>query len=241
MYLMGILLELLHHHFYRIGYLLVVIKQNLLADNLRDEEACRLVRPLVFAEVGRRIRQQFLHPLHHIIHVELRLGRNGNHFRPGQERRPLLDGLHQLLLVRQVYLVDEQQDRHFHLRHLVDEVAMLVRRLHHIRHIEQHIRIRQSRRREVQHRLLQFVDGLQHARRVREDNLHVVRIIDAHNAVARRLRLEGRDGNAFAHQGIHQRGLAHVGISHDINKTCFVHIDTKSVYNWIKTKKRIES
>ena len=46
-------LETLHSHFHRIGYLFVVIKEYLLADDFADEEAGGLVGPLVFLKIRR--------------------------------------------------------------------------------------------------------------------------------------------------------------------------------------------
>ena len=100
---------------------------------------------------------------------------------------------------------------------------MLVGSLNHIRHIQQHIRIRQCRSGEIQHGLLQLIVWLQYTRSVRKHNLHVIRIIDAHNPMTGGLRLESGDRNTLTYQNIHQCGLAYIRISYDIYKTCFVH------------------
>ena len=100
---------------------------------------------------------------------------------------------------------------------------MLVGSLNHIGHIQQDVRIRQCRSRKIQHGLLQLVVWFQHARSIREYNLHIVRIIDSHNPMACSLSLEGSNGNTLAYQGIHQCGLAYIGIPYNIYKTCFVH------------------
>ena len=128
-----------------------------------------------------------------------------------------------MALVSLVYLVDQQHHRDGHLGHLVQKVAVFLRIFHHIGHIEQHIGICQCRLREGQHHLLHLVVGLEHARRVGEDDLAVFLVYDTHNAVARGLRLEGGDTDALAHQLVHQRALAHIGVAHDVYKTCFVH------------------
>lgn len=49
---LSIFLKLLHYHFYRIRNLLIIIKQNLLADNLGDKETRRFVCPLILTEIG---------------------------------------------------------------------------------------------------------------------------------------------------------------------------------------------
>ena len=110
----------------------------------------------------------------------------------------------QSLLVAQVNLVDEQDHRHLHGRHLLHKVVVLVGCLHHVGHVEQHVSIHQGRGGEVKHRLLQFVVGFEHAGRVGEHYLHVVGVVDAHDAVAGSLRLKGGDGDPFADQNVHQ-------------------------------------
>ena len=69
---------------------------------------------------------------------------------------------------------------------------------------------------------MELVVGLEHAWRVAEDDLRVIGIDDSHDAVARGLRLEGGNGNAVAHQEVHERGLSHVGIAHDIDESRFM-------------------
>ena len=56
----------------------------------------------------------------------------------------------------------------------------------------------------------------------RKDNLCVVRVDDAHNAMTRGLRFECGNGDAFSHQQIHECGLANVGVSYDVDESCFV-------------------
>ena len=146
-----VFLKLLNDHFHRIRNFLVIIQQNLLADNLRHEKTGRLVRPLVLVEVRRRIRQQVLDALHHHIHPELRNGRYWNDFGLWNQCMPFFHTFHQGILIAQINLIDKQKDRNLHLAHLFDELHVLVRLFHHIRHIEQHIRIRQCRLREIQH------------------------------------------------------------------------------------------
>lgn len=58
-----ILFETFHDDLYRVRDLLVVIAEDLLTDNLRDEELSRLVRQLVLVEVSRTLREQFFDPL----------------------------------------------------------------------------------------------------------------------------------------------------------------------------------
>ena len=59
------------------------------------------------------------------------------------------------------------------------------------------------------------VFGLVQARRVHNDHLHVVGVVNGTEAVARRLRRVGGDGELLAHDGVEQRGLARIGAAHE--------------------------
>ena len=106
---------------------------------------------------------------------------------------------------------------------LVQEVLVLRGILYDVSDVEQHVGILQGRLREGEHRLLQLVVGLEHAGRVGEHNLHLGGVHDAHYPVARGLRLERGYGYAFAHELVHQRRLAHVGVAHYVYESCLVH------------------
>ena len=154
MNLLRLFLKLLYDHFHRIGNLLVVVEQNLFPDNLIHEETGRLVRPLILSKIRRRIGQQFFDSLHHIVHIELRCSRNRNNFGLGKQFFPIFHQLYQFFLICKIYLIDEQEHRHRHLAYLLHKLIILIRRLHHVSHIKQDIRIRQCRSRKIQHRLL---------------------------------------------------------------------------------------
>ena len=68
------LLKRLHPHLYRVRDFLVVVEQNLLADNLRHEETGWLVGQLVLVEERRRVGQKLLDATHEHIDAELVLG-----------------------------------------------------------------------------------------------------------------------------------------------------------------------
>ena len=57
---------------------------------------------------------------------------------------------------------------------------------------------------ESHHLLMKLVMGVDDARGVGIDNLEVVAIDDAHDAVARGLSLAGDDGELLADQGVHE-------------------------------------
>ena len=111
---------------------------------------------------------------------------------------PFVDKFFQPFLVGQVYLVDEQQHGDVHLFDLGEELLVLLCFLDDVRHIEQDIGVLQRRDGKRQHGLLQLVVRFQNAWRVRENNLGVVRVDDAHNAVARGLGFERGDRYALA-------------------------------------------
>ena len=136
---------------------------------------------------------------------------------------PLLHQLANGLLVARINLVDDQDDRNGHRPHLLKKVGILLRVFHHISYIQQDVSVGQGRFRESQHVLLHLVIGFQHARSVGEHNLHVVGIHDSHDAMPGGLGLERCNGDALAHQLVHQRRLAHVWVAHNVYKTCLVH------------------
>ena len=66
---------------------------------------------------------------------------------------------------------------------------------------------------------MELVVWVDNARGVGIDNLEILAVDDAHDAVARCLRLAGDDAELLADKGIHQRGLSYVGVTDDINKS----------------------
>ena len=94
--------------------------------------------------------------------------------------------------------------------------------IHGVRDVEDHVGVGHGPGHELHHRLLQLVRGFQDARRVGVDDLEILPRDDAHDAVARGLRLGGDDRKPFADQCVHQRRFAHVGIADDIYEARFV-------------------
>ena len=218
-----VLFEALHHHLDGVRNLLVVIAQNLLADNLGDEKARGLVGQLVLAEVSRTLGQQLLDALHQYIGAELIRRRDGQYLGVGQQSMPFLDEVAELfggvIALQHVNLIDEQQHGNLHLTHLLEEVGVFLRLLHHVGDVEQDVGIGQGRLRELQHILLHLVVRLQHARGIGEHNLTVGCVDDAHDTVTGGLRLERRDTNLLADELVHQRRLTDVGVTDDIYET----------------------
>ena len=126
---------------------------------------------------------------------------------------PLAYQLFQLRRVARIDFVDEQQHGNLlavdaaqgELLNFMQKVGVLVRLLHGVCDVKQHIGILQSSFGKCEHRLLQFVVRLQNARGVGEDDLRLWLIDDAHDAMACGLRLEGGNADALAHEEIHER------------------------------------
>ena len=185
-------------------------------------------------EVGGRFGQQLPDALQHTVHAKLMQGTDWDDFSLGQDRMPQFHFPRKLFLctstlprrrvgTKAVNLVDEHQYGSLLPPHLLQEIGILVGSLHHVGDIEQDVGILQSAFAELQHLLLQLIVRLQHTRRVAEANLHLRRIEDAHDAVARGLRLESSNGNAFPHKEVHERGLPYIRVAHDVDKTGLEH------------------
>ena len=151
------LLKGLHNNLHAIRYLLVVIEQNLLAYNLVDKEAGGLIGPLILVEIGWRLGEQFLDASQQLVYAETVQRRDWHHLGLRQYLVPFVVLGLQSLRIAEVYFVDDHNDGHLHVLHLLDEVAVLVGCLHHIRNVEEHIGILQGGYRELEHLLLQLV------------------------------------------------------------------------------------
>ena len=221
-----LVVEGLDLHLHAVRDLLVVVEQDFLTDNLIYEEAGRLVGQLVFGEERRALGQRVADGVEELRHAELLARRDREDRCLGQQPLPKGNQLLQGLLRGEVYLVDDKEDprpRRRHLFHLVKEIGIAVGVVLHIGYIEQDIGVHKCGAGELQHLLLQAVVGLEHARGVGIDHLEVVAVDDTHDTMARGLRLGSDNRQPLAHQRVHQRGLAHVGITHDIYKTRFMH------------------
>ena len=213
------LLETFNHYLAGVGNLLIIIEENLLTHDFCDEEAGRFVGPLVLVEIGRVVGEEFLDALQHIADIELVQGTDREDFGLGQGFVPQGNLLLQGLLVGEVNLVDEHQDGHFQFGHFLKELGVLVRRFHHVGDIKQDIGIDEGALGELEHLLLELVVGFEYAGSVGKADLHLGRVEYAHDAVARGLCLEGGNGDALAHEKIHERAFPNIGIAYDIDKT----------------------
>ena len=127
-----------------------------------------------------------------------------------------------VLTLELIDLIDEHKYGDLHLCYLLQEVHVLLRVLHHIRHIEEDVGIGKSRLRELEHVLLHLVVRLQHARSIGEDDLTIIRVDDTHDTVTRRLCLKCGNTNLFADELIHQRRLTDIRIADNVHETGFM-------------------
>lgn len=140
--------------------------------------------------------------------------------RPGHEalqRTTAQQGGH-CLLVTQVDLVDHDEYRAGHFLQPLDVLAVLVPLLHHIGHVEDDVCIPDGRVHIFHHAALQVVGRLEDTGSVGIDYLVAVTVDYAHNAVAGGLGFRSDDREALPDEGVHQRGLAHVGVAYDIDE-----------------------
>ena len=218
-----LLLKLLHNHLHRIGDLLVVEQQDLLAYYLRDKEPRRLVGKRILAEIWGRHRQKLDYPVHEIRHIEILLCRHREDLGIGEHGVPTLRELLKLrLLLHKIDLVDHHKHRDALLGHLGKEIGILRRILHHIGDIYEYVGVHKRTLAEIEHALLKLILRLKHPRSVGEHYLILGCVDDPHDAVARRLSLRRDYAHTLPHQQVHQSRLSHIGIAHDIDKSGFM-------------------
>ncbi len=212
-----------HFDLTAVGDLLVVEFEDLFADDLRSEETQCFVRERVLGVERRAFGQQFEDDFEHPFDVEILLGRHRDDPCPGNLGLPFVDQRVQRFGRREVDFVDDHDRRDAALVDALDDFGRTVAPFDGVRHIEDHVGVGHGSGHELHHRLLQLVRGLQDARRVGVDDLEILARDDAHDAVARGLRLGGDDRETLAHQGVHKRRFADSGVADDVYETAFVH------------------
>ena len=222
-----LLLESVYPHLYRVWYLLVVVKKDFFAYNLTYKKPRRLVGKLVFVKIWRTFRQKIVDAFQKHVYAKLVLGRYGKYLSLWQQPVPFLYNITKSFLVALVYLVYQQQHWHIHASHLLKEIDVFFRILYNVSDIEENVCICQCRLGESQHRLLKFIVWLQYTGSIREHYLHVVPVNYTHNPMSSGLSLECGDADTLAHQLVHQCRFSHVGITHDIYKSCLMHVTNK--------------
>ena len=178
----------------------------------------------VFLKEGGRGGEQLLYAAHQVVEIETVLGRYRYDFGLRQSAFPVFDQRFELrLILQQVDLVDDENHRNGFLRYALEKFRVFVGSLYHVGNVEQNVGIGQGRLGEVEHRLLQLVVGREYPRCVGIDDLHLVGIDDAHDAMSRSLGFGGDNRDAFAHERVHQGRFSYVGVSYDVYKSGFMH------------------
>ena len=209
----------LHHDFAAVGDLLLVVRKDFLPNDFRHEEAHGFVGQLVLGEEGLAFWQLLHDALEQGVHVEVVKRADGDHRGAGKFGGPGVElGFDGGLVCREINLVDQHKRRHVHRRNLLQGLRVRHALLVHVGHDEKHVGVLQRRLDKLHHALLQLVGGVEHARGVAVDDLAVVLVDDAHDAVARGLGLGVDDAQTLPHQPVHQGALADVGRAHDVHE-----------------------
>ena len=213
----GLLLVALHDNFHTVGNLLLVLQQDLLADEFRHEEAHRAVGEGILREIGRALGQQRDDAFAHLLDVDPLEGGNGENIRGRENRLPVALRFLHLLIGVFVDFVDDEHHGDAHLVDLFDEL-LVVSGLPALDEIEDDVGVLQRVGDKLHHVLLHHVGGIEHARQVGIDNLVVVAVDDALDSVPGSLRLGGHDGDLLADQLVHEGAFAHVGVADDVDE-----------------------
>ena len=122
-----LLLEFLYEHFCRVRYLLVIVEEEFLTDDLCDEETHRFVGQRVFAEEGWRRGKELDDAGLQVVYVEVLDGADGEDLSVGKTLLPgVYEGFELLIVLEEVYLVDDEEHRHCLLGHAVEEVLVFL-------------------------------------------------------------------------------------------------------------------
>ena len=141
-YRIVLFIEFFHYHLCGVRHLFVVVKENLFAHYFGHEKSCRLVGEGIFAEVRRRIGEQFYHALHKVVHVEVFLSRGGIHFGLWQNALPSVDNLKEVgLTFEQVDFIYHKYHGYLLLSHLVEKRLIFGGRFYHVGYIDEDIGI----------------------------------------------------------------------------------------------------
>ena len=201
---------------YAVRDLAVEQTEHLLADDLRDELALRLVGDHVLREQLRTL-DGVLRKLAQQVVQTLARARGDGHDRLELVRCGVgRDDVQQLLLLDRVDLVDDEDSGHMMCLDLRDQ-AFLGRADVRDRLDHQHRRIHLGDRvgHDLAHIVAQLCARLVQTRRVQKDVLRAVFVQKTRDARARGLRLARDDGHLLADELVGERALAHVRAADD--------------------------
>jgi len=198
-----------HLHADAVRHLLAQMQQRLFADDLRADLALGLIGHHVVREVFRPLRQIGDDQLFQLVHTLARARADG-HNRVVARLGEGLNRRHQPRFLDDIGLVEHQNLLDLAGAHLLDNRAILRADFVCIHQHQQHV--------DAVHRVLHALDHvfaqararLMQTRRIEEDDLPALVRRHTHDAVARRLRAVGDDGDLFADHRVHQGGFADV-------------------------------
>ena len=220
-------MELLDLDLDAVGDLLVVVEEDLLADDLVDEEALGFVGELVLIEERRALGQYLDDAGKERVEAEMFEGGDLEDLglREGlvPEGGEVLEGL----LGGEVDLVDNEENARAAVLHFLHKICVFVGRVLDVGDVEEDVGIDECGVGELAHLLLQFVVGFEYAGRVGIDDLPVGAVggtvDDAHDAVARRLCFGRDDAESLSDEGVHEGGLPDVGVAYYVDESGFMH------------------
>ena len=167
----------------------MVVEEDLFTDDLGDEETHRLVGEFVFGEVGRALGQLGEDLLEYVLDVGVVLGGDGEHRGGWQLLFPVFHSFLHAFLVGEVDLVDQHEDGGLGAFQPFDGL-LLDLLVGDIDHEEDEVGVDEGDVDELVHDLVHLVGWIfDDARGVGEDDLEVVAVDDAEDAVSRGLGL----------------------------------------------------
>ena len=212
----GLFLELVDDHRGGVRQLVARETEQLFAHGFGREELLAAVGQLVLAIEPGLLRQILGADAEHALDILFVLGRHGHELgkrmallHVAQPGRDLGAAAHGIELVGDQQRGDAGLEQAQHLGVGQGEAARFD-------HEQDQVHVADRAHHGLVQRLVQGrgMLGLETGR-VHEDELGFILGTDARDAVARGLGLARGDGDLLAHQCIHQRGLAHIGLAHD--------------------------
>ena len=193
--------------------------EQLLAHQLGDDHRLRLVRGLLRLEVGRPRAQPGHDEALQAFQALARHRGDRDHLLEHAQGTVGLQRAKDRRFAGGVDLVDEHEGRGRRLPHPLQHQMVLLCGLGPRLHDHQHdIRFRQGGHCVAHHAHVEGSGRLVDSRRIDQHRLIARAVFDAHDPVARGLRLAGRDGDRPAHQRVQQRRFAHVGPPHQTHE-----------------------
>ena len=230
-------LKTVDHYFHRIGDFFFVIQQYLFADDFWNKKTFRSVGQLIFLEISRTFRQQIQNPVHHRFNIEFILCGNRNNFSCRHFLLPMNHPQLNILLCRKVNFIDQQKYRHMRFCNFIQH-SIFCKFQTRFRHQKKNICILKGRIDVLIHHFMHLIGRIaDNTRGIWKNNLIIFTVHNPHNPVPGSLRLGGDNWQSFTYQSVHQSRLPHIGITDNIDKTCFMrHNFFEKIFAWQRNK-----